>query len=74
MPLVCGISSAYSRGQSIAVVDASSFSPAGAHPSGKMGEDPRGKPGNLLPLLAAIAVGRYAQDGLKVFGDDYPTQ
>ncbi|GHJ88779.1 hypothetical protein NliqN6_5181 [Naganishia liquefaciens] len=49
------------------------FNPAGAHPSGKMGEDPRGKPGNLLPLLAAIAVGRYAQDGLKVFGDDYPT-
>jgi hypothetical protein len=39
-----------------------------------MGEDPRGKPGNLLPLLAAIAVGRYSQDGLKVFGDDYPTQ
>ncbi|KAJ9110131.1 hypothetical protein QFC19_001802 [Naganishia cerealis] len=49
------------------------FNPAGAHPSGTMGEDPRGKPGNLLPLLAAIAVGRYAQDGLKVFGDDYPT-
>ncbi|KAJ9118024.1 hypothetical protein QFC24_006296 [Naganishia onofrii] len=49
------------------------FNPAGAHPSGTMGEDPRGKPGNLLPLLAAIAVGRYSQDGLKVFGDDYPT-
>lgn len=49
------------------------FNPAGAHPSGKMGEDPRGKPGNLLPLLAHMAVGKYKEDGLKVFGSDYPT-
>lgn len=49
------------------------FNPAGAHPSGLIGEDPRGKPGNLLPLLAQIAVGRHAQDGLKIFGNDYPT-
>lgn len=46
-------------------------SPAGAHPSGKLGEEPRGKPGNLLPLLAQIAVGREKSD-LKVFGNDYP--
>ena len=49
------------------------FNPAGAHPSGRMGEDPRGKPGNLLPLLAQMAVGKYREPGLKVFGNDYPT-
>ncbi|RSH85141.1 UDP-glucose-4-epimerase [Saitozyma podzolica] len=48
------------------------FNPAGAHPSGKLGEEPMGKPGNLLPLLAQMAVGRQKPD-LKVFGDDYPT-
>jgi UDP-glucose 4-epimerase len=50
-----------------------SLSPAGAHPSGKIGEDPRGRPGNLLPLLAHMAVGRVKEDTLKVFGNDYPT-
>lgn len=48
-------------------------SPAGAHPSGLIGEDPRGKPGNLLPLLAQMAVGKYRDPGLQVFGNDYPT-
>lgn len=52
--------------------DGADSSPAGAHPSGKLGEEPMGKPGNLLPLLAQIAVGRQKSD-LKVFGDDYPT-
>lgn len=51
---------------------ADELSPAGAHPSGKLGEEPMGKPGNLLPLLAQMAVGRQKPD-LKVFGDDYPT-
>ncbi|KAJ3900436.1 UDP-glucose 4-epimerase [Lentinula edodes] len=49
------------------------FNPAGAHPSGKIGEDPRGRPGNLLPLLAHMAVGRVQDPVLKVFGNDYPT-
>ena len=49
------------------------FNPAGAHPSGLIGEDPRGKPGNLLPLLAQMAVGKFATEGLSVFGNDYPT-
>lgn len=48
-------------------------SPAGAHPSGLIGEDPRGRPGNLLPLLAHMAVGRVKESTLNVFGDDYPT-
>lgn len=48
-------------------------SPAGAHPSGFIGEDPRGRPGNLLPLLAQMAVGRVKDPVLKVFGNNYPT-
>jgi len=50
------------------------FNPAGAHPSGRIGEDPRGRPGNLLPLLAHMAVGRIPDPLLKVFGNDYPTE
>ncbi|KAI0031034.1 hypothetical protein K488DRAFT_79302 [Vararia minispora EC-137] len=46
--------------------------PAGAHPSGLIGEDPCGRPGNLLPLLAQMAGGRIPAD-LQVFGNDYPT-
>jgi UDP-glucose 4-epimerase len=49
------------------------FNPAGAHPSGLIGEDPRGRPGNLLPLLAHMAVGRIKESTLQIFGNDYPT-
>ncbi|KAI9455734.1 THO complex subunit 1 transcription elongation factor-domain-containing protein [Boletus coccyginus] len=49
------------------------FNPAGAHPSGLIGEDPCGRPGNLLPLLAHMAIGRVKDSTLKVFGNDYPT-
>jgi UDP-glucose 4-epimerase len=47
------------------------FNPVGAHPSGRMGEDPRGIPNNLMPYIAQVAVGR--RERLTVFGDDYPT-
>ncbi|MFD8391375.1 UDP-glucose 4-epimerase GalE [Streptomyces sp. NPDC059680] len=47
------------------------FNPVGAHPSGLLGEDPRGVPNNLMPYVAQVAVGRREQ--LSVFGDDYPT-
>ncbi len=47
------------------------FNPVGAHPSGKIGEDPKGIPANLLPFITQVAVGKHAE--LKVFGDDYPT-
>ncbi|KAH8119732.1 UDP-glucose 4-epimerase [Phellopilus nigrolimitatus] len=49
------------------------FNPAGAHPSGLIGEEPKGRPGNLLPLLAHMACGRVKENTLKVFGNDYPT-
>ncbi|KAF8753760.1 UDP-glucose 4-epimerase [Rhizoctonia solani] len=41
------------------------FNPAGAHPSGLIGEDPRGRPGNLLPLLSQMAVGRVKDSSSK---------
>ena len=47
------------------------FNPVGAHPSGKIGEDPAGIPGNLMPFIAQVAVGRRRE--LVVFGDDYDT-
>lgn len=47
------------------------FNPVGAHPSGRIGEDPLGIPNNLMPFIAQVAVGRREQ--LSVFGDDYPT-
>lgn len=47
------------------------FNPVGAHPSGRIGEDPRGIPGNLLPFVCQVAAGRRSV--LKVFGNDYPT-
>ena len=47
------------------------FNPVGAHPSGLMGEDPRGIPNNLMPFITQTAAGR--RDHLNVFGNDYPT-
>ena len=47
------------------------FNPIGAHPSGLMGEDPKGIPNNLLPYVAQVAVGR--RDCVHVFGNDYDT-
>lgn len=48
------------------------FNPVGAHESGLIGEDPSGKPNNLMPFVAQVAVGR--RDKLSVFGGDYATR
>ena len=47
------------------------FNPVGAHPSGRIGEDPAGIPNNLMPFIAQVAVG--ARERLSVFGDRYET-
>ncbi len=47
------------------------FNPIGAHPSGLIGEDPKGIPNNLVPYVAQTAVGR--RDVVHVYGNDYPT-
>lgn len=48
------------------------FNPIGAHPSGKIGEDPSGIPNNLMPYIAQVATGQ--REELSVFGDDYDTK
>ena len=47
------------------------FNPIGAHESGRIGEDPRGIPNNLMPFITQVAVGR--REFLSVYGNDYPT-
>ena len=47
------------------------FNPIGAHASGRIGEDPRGIPNNLMPFITPVAVGR--RERLSVFGNDYDT-
>jgi UDP-glucose 4-epimerase len=47
------------------------FNPAGAHPSGLLGEDPADQPNNLMPYLVEVAEGRRPH--LNIFGNDYPT-
>ena len=47
------------------------FNPIGAHPGGRIGEDPRGIPNNLVPYIAQVAAGR--REYLNVYGADYAT-
>ncbi|PSR91511.1 Bifunctional UDP-glucose 4-epimerase and UDP-xylose 4-epimerase [Actinidia chinensis var. chinensis] len=47
------------------------FNPVGAHESGKLGEDPKGIPNNLMPYIQQVAVGRLPE--LNIYGHDYPT-
>lgn len=47
------------------------FNPAGAHPSGLLGEDPVGRPNNLLPYVSQVAIG--LRDIVQVYGSDYDT-
>ncbi|MCO7223813.1 UDP-glucose 4-epimerase GalE [Pleionea sp. CnH1-48] len=48
------------------------FNPIGAHPSGLIGEDPKGIPNNLLPFVTQVAVGKRTH--LSIFGNDYSTK
>ena len=48
------------------------FNPIGAHPSGLLGDEPKGIPNNLMPYIAQVAAGKL--DCLSVFGDDYDTK
>ncbi|AKH67831.1 UDP-glucose-4-epimerase GalE [Spongiibacter sp. IMCC21906] len=47
------------------------FNPIGAHPSGLIGEDPKGIPNNLMPFISRVAVGKLPE--LAIFGNDYDT-
>lgn len=47
------------------------FNPIGAHKSGRIGENPKGIPNNLMPYITQVAIGKL--ECLSVFGDDYDT-
>lgn len=47
------------------------FNPIGAHESGRIGEDPKGIPNNLMPYISQVAIGR--RERLSVYGNDYNT-
>lgn len=47
------------------------FNPIGASSSGKIGENPKGKPNNLMPYLCQVASGIREQ--LSIYGNDYET-
>lgn len=47
------------------------FNPIGAHPSGRIGEDPNGIPNNLMPFITQVAIGQRKE--LHIYGADYPT-
>ena len=48
------------------------FNPIGCDSSGLLGEDPKGTPSNLLPVVVKVLTGQ--QDSLKMFGDDWDTE
>lgn len=59
------------RWPELAVISLRYFNPIGAHPSGLLGEDPKGIPGNVLPYMMQVAVGRLER--LQVYGGDWET-
>ena len=48
------------------------FNPVGAHSSGLLGEDPNGRPNNLMPIVMKVKTGEISE--LSIFGNDYPTR
>ncbi len=58
--------------RSLKVICLRYFNPIGAHESGKIGEDPKGIPNNLLPFITQVAIGK--RERLVVFGNDYDTE
>lgn len=59
------------RHPDLAVIALRYFNPIGAHPSGSLGEDPKGVPSNVLPYMMQVALGKLER--LEVYGDDYDT-
>jgi UDP-glucose 4-epimerase len=53
------------------IVNLRYFNPIGAHPSGRIGEDPNDIPNNLFPFITQVAAGR--RERLNVWGNDWPT-
>ncbi len=47
------------------------FNPVGSHHSGLIGEDPKGVPNNLFPIICKVANGEIEK--LEIYGCDWPT-
>jgi UDP-glucose 4-epimerase len=71
--LICEqiLESACAAHHDLSVISLRYFNPAGAHPSGLIGESPRGLPSNIVPYMTRVAAGRLER--LQVFGADYDT-
>jgi UDP-glucose 4-epimerase len=71
--LICEqiLADACAASSGLTVISLRYFNPAGAHPSGLLGEDPLGIPSNLMPFLTGVMIGRLHK--LRIFGTDYPT-
>ena len=65
------IVSDFAESESFGAVILRYFNPIGAHESGLIGENPKGKPSNLMPYISQVAAGRLEK--LFVFGSDYKT-
>ncbi len=61
----------YHANDDMSIVMLRYFNPVGAHPSGRIGEDPNGMPNNLFPFISQVMIGRRPE--LRIFGNDYPT-
>ncbi len=48
------------------------FNPIGAHPSGRIGENPKNIPNNIFPIITKVALGLL--DKLEIYGNDWPTK
>lgn len=59
------------RWPDLSVISLRYFNPIGAHPTGALGEDPKGVPSNILPYMMQVAIGRRQK--LQVYGADWET-
>lgn len=73
LKLICEqiLADACARYAELSMIALRYFNPVGGHPSGLLGEDPRGVPNNVMPYMMQVAVGRLEK--LTVFGTDYDT-
>ncbi len=62
----------YTKSTNLNAISLRYFNPVGAHISGGLGEQPNGRPNNLLPIITQVAEGIL--EGFEVFGNDYPTR
>ena len=57
--------------KNISIIILRYFNPVGAHKTGLIGENPKGIPNNLMPVVLKVATGEM--DKVKIFGNDYDT-